>query len=143
MKRLYYKLEMRMGIIFKEYESNDLLVENFYYSDGYCIIEDGKIIGFLTDDLFKAAFTKRNFAMELLYSDYDLDENGELSKERLKYNFSANLNEKFELPSEVILACKHEESNENILITLDFLSKVTDVNKQNRIYEDLVEAGLL
>lgn len=143
MERLYYKLEMRMGSIFKDDESDELLVENFYYSDGYCIIEDGKIKGFLTDDLFKAVFTKRKFAMEMLYCDYDWDENGVLFKERLRYTFNAVLNEKIELPAKIIFSHEYEDSNENILITLDFLSKVTDIDKQNEIYEDLVEAGLL
>lgn len=81
--------------------------------------------------------------MEILYLDYDFDENGVLSEERLSYTFNASLNKEFELPAEVIFSCKYEECNENILIILDFLSKVTDANKQNEIYEDLVEAGLL
>ena len=143
MKTLFYKVEVRMGNIFIDDESDELLVENFYYSDGYCMVGDGEIIGFLTNDLFRAVFTKRKFSMEIVYLYYDQDENGEIFEENINYTFSANLNEEFELPAQIIIACEYEESNENILVTLDFLSKVTDVNKQNEIYEDLVEAGLL
>lgn len=143
MERLYYKLEMRMGSIFKDDESDELLVENFYYSDGYCIVENGEVVGFLTNDLFKAIFDKEKFIMEMLYSDYDLDENGDLAEENIGYTFKANLSEEFELPSKILLSCRNEENDEDILITLDFLSKVTDIDKQNEIYEDLVETGLL
>lgn len=143
MERLYYKVEMRMGSIFKDDESDELLVENFYYSDGYCIVENGEVVGFLTNDLFKAIFDKEKFIMEMLYADYDLDENGDLAEENIGYTFKANLSEEFELPSKILLSCRNEENDEDILIILDFLSKVTDVNKQNRIYEDLVESGLI
>lgn len=40
MKKLFYKIEMRMGTIFENEESGELTEERFYYSNGYCIIED-------------------------------------------------------------------------------------------------------
>lgn len=143
MKRLFYKIEMRMGSIYTDEESGELTEERFYYSNGYCVIEDGEIKGFLTDDLFKATITQTTFSIDMLCCDYESDENGKLSEEYFGYNFKVKLNEKVKFPSRFIFMCKYSETDENILIALDFLSEVTDISKQNEIYYDLVEVGLI
>ena len=47
MKKLFYKIEMRMERIFKDKETGKLTREKTYYSNGYCIIEEGKIKDYL------------------------------------------------------------------------------------------------
>ncbi len=143
MKKLFYKIEMRMGIIFENEESGELTEERFYYSNGYCIIEDGEIKGILTDDLFRAIFTKTYISMEILLCDYAFDENGEISKEKFKYDFEVKLNQEVQFPCQFIFVCNCNETDEKILTTLNFLSKVTDITKQKEIYDDLVEVGLI
>lgn len=143
MKKLSYKIEMRMGIIFENEESGELTEERFYYSNGYCIIEDGEIKGILTDDLFRAIFTKTYISMEILLCDYAFDENGEISKEKFKYDFEVKLNQEVQFPCQFIFVCNCNETDEKILTTLNFLSKVTDITKQKEIYDDLVEVGLI
>ena len=143
MKELFYKIEMRMGIIFENEESGELTEERFYYSNGYCIIEDGEIKGILTDDLFRAIFTKTYISMEILLCDYAFDENGEISKEKFKYDFEVKLNQEVQFPCQFIFVCNCNETDEKILTTLNFLSKVTDITKQKEIYDDLVEVGLI
>ena len=143
MKKLFYKIEMRMGIIFENEESGELTEERFYYSNGYCIIEDGEIKGILTDDLFRAIFTKTYISMGILLCDYAFDENGEISKEKFKYDFEVKLNQEVQFPCKFIFVCNCNETDEKILTTLNFLSKVTDITKQKEIYDDLVEVGLI
>lgn len=146
MKKLFYKIEMRMGIIFENEESGELTEERFYYSNGYCIIEDGEIKGILTDDLFRVIFTKTYISMEILLCDYAFDENGEISKEKFKYDFEVKLNQEVQFPCQFIFVCncnETDETDEKILTTLNFLSKVTDITKQKEIEDDLVELGLI
>lgn len=144
MKKLFYKIEMRIGNAFVDEETGEITGENFYYSDGNCIIEDGKILGYFTNDLFKAVFDEQIFAMSMILYDYYQDEDGQLIKESSdEYTFKANLNRKMEFPSQLVFVCKEEEFDENFLITLNFLSKVTDITKQKEIYDDLVEVGLI
>lgn len=143
MKKLFYKIEMRMGIIFENEESGELTEERFYYSNGYCIIEDGEIKGILTDDLFRVIFTKTYISMEILLCDYAFDENGEISKEKFKYDFEVKLNQEVQFPCQFIFVCNCNETDEKILTTLNFLSKVTDITKQKEIEDDLVELGLI
>lgn len=146
MKKLFYKIEMRMGIIFENEESGELTEERFYYSNGYCIIEDGEIKGILTDDLFRVIFTKTYISMEILLCDYAFDENGEISKEKFKYDFEVKLNQEAQFPCQFIFVCncnETDETDEKILTTLNFLSKVTDITKQKEIEDDLVELGLI
>ena len=143
MKKLFYKIEMRMGIIFENEESGELTEERFYYSNGYYIIEDGEIKGILTDDLFRAIFTKTYISMGILLCDYEFDENGEISKEKFKYDFEVKLNQEVQFPCQFIFVCNCNETDEEILTTLNFLSKVTDITKQKEIYDDLVEVGLI
>lgn len=141
MKKLFYKIEMRIGNAFVDEETSDIIIgENFYYSDGNCIIEDGKIAGYFTNDLFKAVFNEKNFAMSMiLYDDYTNEDSYE------KYTFKANLNEEIEFPSQLVLVLVYQngESDEKFLVTLDFLSKVTDITKQAEIKEDLAKVGLI
>ena len=143
MKKLFYKIEMRMGTIFENEESGELTEERFYYSNGYCIIEDSEIKGILTDDLFRAIFTKTYISMGILLCDYAFDENGEISKVKFKYDFEVKLNQEVQFPCQFIFVCNCNETDEKILTTLNFLSKVTDITKQKEIYDDLVEVGLI
>ena len=67
MKKLYYKIELRMGewlledkdFSDKEVDMEDIVGELFYYSDGYIIIEDEVITGFLSNDLITGNIGKR------------------------------------------------------------------------------------
>ena len=144
MKKLFYKIEMRMGIIFENEESGELTEERFYYSNGYCIIEEGKIKGFFTDDLFQATFTQNTFFVEMIYNDYKFGEKGEFSIEKFRISFGlSNMDEEIEFPSRYIFEYKQSEADEKVLITLDLLSKVTDITKQAEIKEDLAKVGLI
>lgn len=144
MKKLFYKIEMRMERILKDKETGKLTREKSYYSNGYCIIEEGKIKGFFTDDLFQATFTQNTFFVEMIYNDYKFGENGGFSIEKFKFSFGlSNMDEKIEFPSRYIFEYKQSETDKKVLITLDFLSKVTDLNKQKEIKDDLEEVGLI
>ena len=95
---------------------------------------------YFTNDLFKAVFNEKNFAMSMiLYDDYTNEDSYE------KYTFKANLNEEIEFPSQLalVLVYQNGESDEKFLVTLDFLSKVTDITKQKEIEDNLVELGLI
>lgn len=145
MKKLFYKIEMRMERILKDKITGELTREKTYYSDGYCIIEKGRIKGFFTDDFFQATFTQNTFFVEMIYNDYKFGENGEFSKEKFKFSFGlSNIDEEIGFSSRYIFEYKQQsEIDEKVLITLDFLSKVTDLTKQKEIKDDLVEVGLI
>ena len=81
--------------------------------------------------------------MGILLCDYAFDENGEISKEKFKYDFEVKLNQEVQFPCQFIFVCNCNETDEKILTTLNFLSKVTDITKQKEIYDDLVEVGLI
>ena len=53
------------------------------------------------------------------------------------------LNQEVQFPCQFIFVCNCNETDEKILTTLNFLSKVTDITKQKEIYDDLVEVGLI
>ena len=140
MKKLYYKIELRMGewlleekdFSDKEVDMEDIAGELFYYSDGYIIIEDEVITGFLSNDLITGNISKNEIFIEILEDDEEI----------LKYS---SFEEKFdfiELPGEYALTRQDVEENpelENYFAIIKFIKKIEDASKQQKINETLKE----
>ena len=140
MKKLYYKIELRMGewlledkdFSVKEVDMEDIVGELFYYSDGYVIIEDEVITGFLSNDLITGNISKNEIFIEILEDDEEI----------LKYS---SFEEKFdfiELPGEYALTCQDVEENpelKNYFAIIKFIKKIEDASKQQKINETLKE----
>ena len=129
MKKLYYKIELRMGewlledkdFSVKEVDMEDIVGELFYYSDGYVIIEDEVITGFLSNDLITGNLSENEIFIEILEDDEEI----------LKYS---SFEEKFdfiELPGEYALTCQDVEENpelENYFAIIKFIKKIEDAS---------------
>ena len=140
MKKLYYKIELRMGewlledkdFSVKEVDMEDIVGELFYYSDGYVIIEDEVITGFLSNDLITGNISKNEIFIEILEDDEEI----------LKYS---SFEEKFdfiELPGEYALTRQDVEENpelKNYFAIIKFIKKIEDASKQQKINETLKE----
>ena len=140
MKKLYYKIELRMGewlledkdFSVKEVDMEDIVGELFYYSDGYVIIEDEVITGFLSNDLITGNLSENEIFIEILEDDEEI----------LKYS---SFEEKFdfiELPGEYVLTRQDVEENpelKNYFAIIKFIKKIEDASKQQKINETLKE----
>lgn len=140
MEKLYYKIELRMGEWIldakdstdKKVDMKDIVGELFYYSDGYVIIEDKIITGFLSNDLIIGNLTETEIFIEILEKD----------KEHLLYSSFANEFDFIELPNSYLLERQDIEEDpevENHFAIIKFIKKVEDVHEQQKIHETLKE----
>ena len=133
MEKIYYKIELRMGEWIEENDEVDfkkeIFGELFYYSDGYIIIEDKIITGFLSNDLIMGELTENEIFIEIL-EDY---ENG------LKYNSFREEFDFIKLPGEYALEYHTEENPElqNCFAIINFITRIKDSAKQKEIEEEL------
>ena len=140
MKKLYYKIELRMGewlledkdFSDKEVDMEDIVGELFYYSDGYIIIEDEVITGFLSNDLITGNLSKNEIFIEILEKDESI----------LQYSSYGDEFERVELPGKYALTRQDVEENpelENYFAIIKFIKKIEDASKQQKINETLKE----
>lgn len=123
MKKLYYKIELRIGE-WVLYEENVEYGELYYFSDGYMIFTEDSFEGYLTNDiLFGDIGENHELYLELL--DFD-DEKQFLS-------FSGHF-EDIELPGAYTLA---EVSSRKKFSTIKFVELVKDSSKQEEIEKEL------
>ena len=98
MKKSYYKIELRMGEWILEEDQDvgskeEKVEELFYYSDGYIIVQDNIITGFLSNDLITGNLTENEIFIEILENDQG----------RLKYSSFEKEFDFIELPGEYAL----------------------------------------
>lgn len=139
MKKIYYKIELRMGewyseeiddeemdnvglICNEEYNNRTSIGEKFYYSDGYVILEDSNLNGFLSNDLISGYITEKEISIEVL------EDNIEISYSEFfnKFNF-------IELPGEYLLQCRDVQYRFGII---KFINKINSLQEQAIIEEE-------
>ena len=123
MKKIYYKIELRIGE-WVLHEEDVEYGELYYFSDGYMIFTGNSLEGYLTNDI--------------LYG--DIGENHELYFELLDYDdekkflsFSGHF-EDIELPGAYTLACLSEHGKFG---AIKFVEKVKDSVKKKEIEQEL------
>ena len=125
MKKLYYKIELRMGewVLYDDDDENEY-GELYYFSDGYMIFTDDSFEGYLTNDvLFGDIGENHELYLELL--DFD-DEKQFLS-------FSGYF-EYIELPGAYALAGLSDQKK---FAAIKFVELVKDSSKQEEIDKEL------
>lgn len=135
MKRLYYKIELRMGEWVSEEDhevdfEKEMVGELFYYSDGYIIIEDKIITGFLSNDLITGNLTEDEIFIEILEDD----------EKSLKYSSFDNEFDFIELPGEYALTRQDIgdiPELQNHFAIINFIARVGESEKQKEIEEEL------
>lgn len=138
MEKLYYKIELRMGEWYLETEEKkikkinleDIVVKTFYYSDGYLILEDGIITGFLSNDLITGNITENEIFIEIL----------EDEEECIQYSSFANEFDCIEFPGKYLLIRQDTEKDpevKNQFAIINFSEKIKNVSKQKEIEAEL------
>lgn len=102
-------------------DSKDLIEELFYYSDGYVIIEDCNLDGFLTNDLIMGNINDKQISIEIL-------------KDSIENYYSEFFNEFdfVELPGKYLVKSMEQE---NKFAVIDFIEKINDSALQQNIEE--------
>lgn len=107
-KKLYYKIELRLGNFESGIDYEDDPSQKFYYSDGYIVLEGNSFTGFLTKDLIVGSIDKNIMLIELS----DLDGN--------HYTFYDEMEDLILLPERYILLGKGANSLKVLLADLGF-----------------------
>ena len=133
MKKLYYKIELRMGEWIFDTEDRNREIEEkvgelFYFSDGYIIMENNIITGFLSNDLITGDITESEIFIEIL----------EDSEEEILYSSFANEFDSIMFPGKYLLIRQDIEENpelRNQFAIINFIEKIRDESKQKQIKE--------
>lgn len=118
MKKAYFKVVARF------YEKTGIIGDNAYYecycyNDGYVILENGKLKGYLSLDFLLGTFSDNELTIELqIYDDSS------------KHLFSNSI-DSFELPNSFTLY------SNNMAIELSFEGIIKDKEKQNEISSEI------
>ena len=118
--------EQNQGLDFEE----EMIGELFYYSDGYIIIEDEVITGFLSNDLITGNLSENEIFIEILEDD----------EEVLKYSSFGSKFESVELHGKYALTRQDIEEIqelENHFAIINFIANVVELKKQKEIEEEL------
>lgn len=124
MKKLYYKIELRIGKWVLYEEDDEEYGELYYFSDGYMIFTDDSFEGYLTNDfLFGDIGENNELYLELLNFD----------NEKQFLSFSGHF-EDIELPGAYALAGLSDQKK---FATIKFVELVKDSSKQEEIEKEL------
>lgn len=141
MKRLYYKMKLRIGRIFQVISEYDVLAYPLYCSDGFAIVEDDKFEGYLTRDYISGEYKENELFIEMLYTHQIIKNppylyNGEHEIfEKTAYISFATSSEEFNLPDNY---CLRSCENENLVALIYFISVVKDEYLKEDIDEQLL-----
>ena len=126
MKKLYYKIELRIGEWVLYEEENEEYGELYYFSDGYMIFTDDSFEGYLTNDILFGDIGENN---ELYLELLDFDE-----EEQLQFlSFSGHV-EDIELPGAYTLIGLSEQEK---FAAIKFVEPIKDFSKQEKIEKEL------
>ena len=124
MKKLYYKIELRIGEWVLSEEDNEEYGELYYFSDGYMIFTDDSFEGYLTNDMLFGDIGKNNeLYLELLNFD----------NEEQFLSFSGHF-EDIELPGAYALAGLSEQDK---FAFFKVTKRVKDSSEQKEIEKEL------
>lgn len=110
----------------------DIVGELFYYSDGYIIIEDEVITGFLSNDLITGNISKNEIFIEILEK-VELPGKYALTRQDEKILKISSFGDEFERDVE------ENPELENYFAIIKFIKKIEDASKQQKINETLKE----
>lgn len=116
----------------KEVDMEDIVGELFYYSDGYIIIEDEVITGFLSNDLITGNISKNEIFIEILEK-VELPGKYALTRQDEKILKISSFGDEFERDVE------ENPELENYFAIIKFIKKIEDASKQQKINETLKE----
>lgn len=121
MKKIYYKVTVRLGKWIGKTESEDIYAK-YLYNEGYIILAENHFVGFLTLDHLEGHFTDNKLTIMML----DFNNSKKLSL------FSV-VTKDFYLPGSFLLKL---EGDENVICKLSFDEIVKDKEEQNEVEEN-------
>ena len=124
--KLYYKIELRI-LSLKGQRNDELDYETICYNDGYIIIIDNEIKGFLTDDYIVGKISEKSLNLEVI-------SNGTIQYLCLESNFQ----EEIIFPGEYYVHGSIN-SKEEILAKIKFVEKISNLSKIEDIDSHLNE----